>query len=147
MKVAETIENNLRKVIIDEQPLNPKYYEKMSELLEALIQKRKAEALDYAAYLQQVIELTRQIADPSGRGGAAYPKSLNTNARRALYDNLGQNEELAVRLDQTILAVRQDDWRGNLLKGRALRKAIREILPDDDKTERIFQLVKNQAEY
>lgn len=31
--VAETIENNLRKVIIDEQPVNPRYYEKMSALL------------------------------------------------------------------------------------------------------------------
>ena len=35
--VAETIENNVRKLIIDEQPINPKYYEKMSELLDALI--------------------------------------------------------------------------------------------------------------
>ena len=36
--VAETIENNLRKVIIDEQPTNPKYYEKMSVLLDELDQ-------------------------------------------------------------------------------------------------------------
>jgi type I restriction enzyme R subunit len=36
--MAETIENNLRRVIIDEQPINPKYYEKMSELLDTLIQ-------------------------------------------------------------------------------------------------------------
>ncbi|NNC27369.1 restriction endonuclease subunit R, partial [Salinisphaera sp. USBA-960] len=35
--VAETIENNVRKLIIDETPINPKYYEKMSELLDALI--------------------------------------------------------------------------------------------------------------
>ena len=29
--VAETIENNVRKLIIDEHPINPKYYDKMSE--------------------------------------------------------------------------------------------------------------------
>ena len=40
--VAETIENNVRKLIIDESPINPKYYEKMSELLDALIEQRKA---------------------------------------------------------------------------------------------------------
>jgi len=34
-------------VIIDEQPLNPKYYDKMSELLDPLMQQRKEEALDY----------------------------------------------------------------------------------------------------
>ncbi|WP_292727710.1 hypothetical protein [Methanoculleus sp.] len=28
--VSETIENNVRKLIIDETPINPKYYEKMS---------------------------------------------------------------------------------------------------------------------
>ncbi len=31
--MAETIENNLRRVIIDERPTNPMYYEKMSALL------------------------------------------------------------------------------------------------------------------
>jgi type I restriction enzyme R subunit len=45
--MAETIENNMRKVIIDEQPINPKYYEKMSELLDALIEQRRKEALTY----------------------------------------------------------------------------------------------------
>ena len=49
--VAETIENNVRKLIIDEQPINPKYYEKMSELLDALIEQRRQEALDYQKYL------------------------------------------------------------------------------------------------
>jgi type I restriction enzyme R subunit len=39
--MAETIENNVRKLIIDETPVNPKYYEKMSELLDALIQARR----------------------------------------------------------------------------------------------------------
>ncbi|MFQ5705731.1 MAG: type I restriction endonuclease subunit R, partial [Gemmatimonadales bacterium] len=34
--MAETIENNVRRLIIDESAVNPKYYEKMSELLDAL---------------------------------------------------------------------------------------------------------------
>jgi type I restriction enzyme R subunit len=39
--VAEVIENNVRKLIIDEQPINPKYYERMSQLLDALIEQRQ----------------------------------------------------------------------------------------------------------
>ena len=39
--VAETIENNVRRLIVDEMAVNPKYYEKMSAVLEALIQRRK----------------------------------------------------------------------------------------------------------
>src|SRR5213592_1902981 len=42
--MAETIENNVRKVIIDERGVNPRYYEKMSQLLDALIQARRRDA-------------------------------------------------------------------------------------------------------
>ena len=45
--MAEAIENNVRRLIIDEMPVNPKYFEKMSELLEALIKERKEKALHY----------------------------------------------------------------------------------------------------
>ena len=38
--VAETIANNMRKVIIDERATNPKYYDSMSELLDALIEEQ-----------------------------------------------------------------------------------------------------------
>ena len=47
--MAETIENNLRRVIIEEMPTNPSYYEKMSELLDTLIQERQHQAQEYAA--------------------------------------------------------------------------------------------------
>jgi type I restriction enzyme R subunit len=63
--VAETIENNVRNLIIDEQPINPKYYEKMSELLDALIEQRKKEALDYQEYLAMIVDLTRKAKNPS----------------------------------------------------------------------------------
>src|SRR5213596_3793106 len=53
--VAETIENNVRKLIIDESPINPKYYEKMSELLDALIQQRRQEAIAYEEYLRRIV--------------------------------------------------------------------------------------------
>lgn len=73
--VAETIENNVRKLIIDESPINPKYYEKMSELLDALIAQRKAEAIDYQEYLRRIVELTKKAKDPAA---GAYPKEMNT---------------------------------------------------------------------
>ena len=39
--MAEAIENNVRKAIVDENPVNPKYYEQMSVLLDELIQQRR----------------------------------------------------------------------------------------------------------
>ena len=84
--VAETIENNVRKLIIDEQPINPKYYEKMSELLDALIEQRQQGALDYRKYLDKIVELAKKVKNPAGE---SYPKVLNTPARQALYNDLG----------------------------------------------------------
>jgi type I restriction enzyme R subunit len=126
--VAETIENNVRRLIIDESPINPKYYEKMSELLDALIEQRRQEALDYAAYLARIVELTRQAK--SGPAAAAYPSALDTPARRALYDNLERNEALALAVDAAVRANRQDDWRNNPFKVKKVRNAIREALLD-----------------
>ncbi len=127
--VAETIENNVRRLIIDESPINPKYYEKMSELLDALIQQRRQEALDYAAYLAKIVELTRQAK--SGPAAAAYPSALDSPAKRALYDNLEKNEALALAVDIAVRYNRQDDWRNNPFKVKKVRNAIREALLSD----------------
>jgi type I restriction enzyme R subunit len=143
--VAETIENNVRKLIIDEQPINPKYYEKMSELLDALIEQRKKEALDYQRYLEKIVELAKRVKNPSRE---SYPMALNTPAKRALYDNLGQDEALALEVDRAVRESRQDEWRSNAVKVRKVRIAIKSVLQDDEAlTEKILELAKNQNEY
>jgi type I restriction enzyme R subunit len=67
--------------------------------------------------------LTRKIKNPTE--DSAYPVSLNTNAKRAFYDNFGKNEALALAIDSAILASRQDDWRGNVFKIRRVKNAIK----------------------
>lgn len=59
--VAEVIVNNVRRLIIDESPVNPKYYEKMSQLLDALIQRRHEEAISYRQYLEEVTQIAREL--------------------------------------------------------------------------------------
>jgi type I restriction enzyme R subunit len=172
--VAESIENNVRKLIIDEQPINPKYYEKMSELLDALIEQRRQEALEYQEYLRKIVELTRKVANPEVGGN--YPSAINTSGKRALYDNLGNNETLALAVDEAVRASRQDDWRGNVFKVKRVKNAIKAALEttglqagygadasnftgiregptvyvtesSEERVERIVALVKNQDEY
>ena len=121
--VAEAIENNVRRLIIDEQPINPKYYEKMSQLLDALIRQRRKEALDYQEYLRRIVELTKKVANPEA--GGTYPGDMNTPGRRALYDNLDGNETLTIAIDAAVRANRQDDWRSNPFKVKRVRNAIR----------------------
>lgn len=52
---AEIIENNVRKLIVEEKPTNPKYYENMSALLEEVIRQRKAAAISYEEYLKKLL--------------------------------------------------------------------------------------------
>lgn len=148
--MAETIENNLRKVIIEESPTNPMYYEKMSVLLDELIKMRKEASLEYEKYLNEIISLSGKVKKPNKTND--YPTPINTNAKRALFDNLGRNEAMAVELDNKILTTKKDGWRDNIQKSKAVRNAITEVLKkysieDDNEVHRIFDLVKNQRDY
>lgn len=143
--VAETMENNVRKVIIEESQTNPKYFERMSKLLEELIRQRKEEVIAYKEYLEKIKQLAGDVSNPMGT--TDYPTSLNSNAKRALYDNLEQNEILALALDNVIKTNKMDGWRDGGLKEKKLRLAINEVIKDDETTAVIMQIVKAQSEY
>ena len=55
--ISETIENNIRSVLLKGQLNDPVFFEKMSNLLDQIIQQRKSQALDYEAYLARIAEL------------------------------------------------------------------------------------------
>jgi type I restriction enzyme R subunit len=148
--VAETIENNVRRLIIDETPVNPKYYEKMSELLDALILQRKQHALEYKAFLARIIALARQTANPGS--GAKYPADINSQPLRALFDNLPGTDDdrrnTAKEVDEAVRASAQADWRGHTFKERKVRNALKSVLGDDETLlNQLLDIVKNQREY
>jgi len=96
--VAETIENNVRKLIIDESPVDPAYYDKMSKLLDALIEQRRKGVVSYVEYLVKAANLARQVSTPGG-SGHEYPPTINTPALRALFNNTkGYSADLAIAL-------------------------------------------------
>jgi type I restriction enzyme R subunit len=144
--VAETIENNVRKLIIDESPVNPKYYDKMSVLLDELVAQRRREAINYREYLEKIVELAKKLKDPTS--GAAYPKTLNTASKRALFDNLEKNEDLALAVDQAVRDNAQAGWRQNIFKVRKVRNAVKAALGNRaDRTGDILEIVKAQHDY
>jgi len=144
--MAETIENNVRRLIIDEMAVNPKYYEKMSQLLDALILQRKKEALDYKVYLSRIVELTKRAGRPEGQ--SSYPPGINSPARRALFDNLDQDENLAIRVDTAIRSVKKDDWRGMRAKRIEVRNAIKSVLGNDDAlVDAVYRIAESQRDY
>ena len=146
--MAETIENNMRKVIIDGQPINPKYYEKMSELLDALIVQRRDEAISYQEYLEEIKKIAEGLNTTKQTTGA-YPSSMDTRAKQSLYDNLGKDEVLVSRVDAAVRYTKKADWKTNRFKQREVEHAIRDELGEEYGTEfkDILDLVKNQPEY
>lgn len=147
--MAETIENNVRKVIIDSQPINPKYYEKMSELLDALIKQRRAEAISYEEYLKEVKRLAGSVVKPEGSTEASqYPDTMNTRAKQSLFDNLGQNDELVIRLDTAIRHTKKADWKNNRFKRLELENAVKEELGEYGiNIKDVMILIGSQPEY
>lgn len=148
--MAETIENNLRRVIIEESLANPAYYEKMSTLLKELIQLRKEATIEYEEYLKRIISLAGQTIKPESTN--AYPTTVNTEAKRAFYDNIGKNEALTTDLDEKIKTTKKDGWRSHPQKTKAVRYAIQEVLDQHEvqepSTDFVLNLViKHENEY
>ncbi len=143
--MAETIENNMRKVIIDEQSINPKYYEKMSELLDALIAQRREEAFSYEAYLREVKKLAGKITQADT---TTYPDSMDTRGKQALYDNYGKDEILVSKVDSAVHSTKKDGWKSNPIKARNIKYAVEEQLAGYGvDVDGLMELVKNQSEY
>jgi type I restriction enzyme R subunit len=166
--VAETIANNVRSKIVQEQLNNPAFYEKMSELLKEIIDDLRAKRISYEQFLKQIAELAKQVH--TGADSKASPK-LDTPGKRALYDNLlpkaggedgnvmkdeaatyGDDAEialnLALQIDAVVKQVRPAGWRGVKSRENIIKAALMNLLNDDKgRVERIFLILVAQKEY
>jgi len=142
--IAETIENNVRSKIIKEHLNDPAFYDKMSSLLDEIIASRKAKALEYEEYLKRIAEIAQRVE--AGQAQEA-PPTLNTPGKRALYNNLGQDEDLALRIDEAVRRSRPDGWRGVQPREQLIKAELYKILQDFAEVERVFLIVKAQKEY
>ena len=142
--VAEAIENNVRSKIVKEHLSDPAFYEAMSALLDEIIQARKSKALEYEAYLKRIAELAMRVQ--AGHVDE-LPKTLDTPGKRALYNNLGHDEALALRVDETVKRMRPDGWRDVQAREQVIKAALYGVLQDIAEVERIFLIVRAQTEY
>lgn len=142
--IAETIENNVRSKIVKERLNDPDFFDRISKLLEEIIRDRRAKALDYEAYLKRMADVVKTLA--AGKTDDT-PDRLDTPGKRALYNNLSKDEELALRIDEAVKTSRSDDWRGVEPKERAIKAALYLELQDKDEVERVFVIIKAQREY
>ncbi|AJD52761.1 type I restriction-modification system restriction subunit [Thalassospira xiamenensis M-5 = DSM 17429] len=142
--IAETIENNVRRKIIKEHLNDPAYYEKISALLDEIIAARKAKAIEYEEYLKRIADIACKVEE--GQPNDA-PENLDTPGKRALYNNLDNNEDLTLQVDAKVKLIRPHDWRGVQAKELVIKGALFEILGDEALVETIFAILKANQEY
>ena len=132
--VAETIENNIGKEIVERTQSNPKYYEKMSALLRELIEKRKNDVINYEEYLRQIVELARKVHKPES--STEYPPEIwESAAKRAFYDHLNGDTVVANQIYDAVMSSKQDNFRGSKIKERKIWRAIRAVVKDDQEAD------------
>jgi type I site-specific restriction-modification system R (restriction) subunit len=112
--------------------------------IKELIRARREKAIDYEAYLTRIAELATRV-----QAGHAdeIPKTLNTPGKRALYNNLDHNEELALRIDEAVKRIRPDSWRDVQAREQVIKAELYRVLQDVGEVERIFMIIKAQTEY
>lgn len=143
---AEAIENNIRKKVVEKILINPKYYEKMSTILDELIKARRDGAIAYEKLLEHYVELVKKTESPENN--PRYPESIrHSGALRALFDNCGEDEALALAIDKAVRESKQADFRHNEFKERRIKQALYRVLSDKDEVERVYNIVVEQGEY
>jgi type I restriction enzyme R subunit len=122
----------------------------MSQLLEEIIRSRKDKSVDYSRYLNKIVELVRNIRNPTNL--ATYPNTIDSKSKRALYDNLDSNEKAALKVNEAILRNKPYGWRGNRIKEKTVKLAIKSALAefgidDEAQVESVLALARYQDEY
>jgi len=139
-------ENNIRRKIVAKMPMNPKYYARMSEILEQIILDRKKGVIAYKSLLELYAELAKNSANPEQN--THYPESIRgSGALRMFYDNCGEDEGMAHNLDKAVRENKQDGFRTNQVKQNRIKRALSRIIDDNNEVERLFKLIMTQEEY
>lgn len=120
---AEAIASNVRKYIIRKRDANPDYYDKLSEKLNKILGEMKQHTHEYKEQLRKLVEILREIRSSQKE----YPSDINTDGKKALYDNLDNNEILALHTYFAIKEKAETGFREHRLRQKSLRKSIERV--------------------
>ena len=147
--VAEILAANMRKMIISERPNNPAYFDKMSVLLNQLLQEQREGKIQYRELIEKLIEKLKEVRSGTKK---KYPESIDTKGKQALFDNLNEDETLALAVHNTVKANARHGFRdmsNGGLKMKALRKSVEQVLKNESTVniDNIMQIIIAQSEY
>ena len=140
---AETITSNVRRVINRKHDQNPEEYDRLSERLNRLLKEMRVGTKEYKEVLRQLIDIAKEIH----MGTNNYPDNINTPGKRALYDNLGKDAELAESIYNTVKANAQMNWRTVDARRRLLQKKVKQVLPEGVDADLVMSIITANAEF
>jgi len=166
--IAEGIINNVRKTIIRDQLTDPRFYDRMSKLLDDLIRQSRADTAAYEEFLRKAEALVRRLAEKQPEAGV--PAALHGRREATvIYNNLPRilafmsrgsriadspvhfetmASELALQIDLVMRERAPAGWKGDQAREAEVLNALFPLLDRNrDATRALFELVKNQPGY
>ena len=141
--VAETMAANVRRVINRKRESNPEEYKKFSERINRLLEEYQQEKLEYKELLKSIKALAEEI-----RKGENVDPRINSEGKKALYDNLGKNVDLALMLNGVIEANAAHGFRTSEVRKKKLFIAIKNALVGTTfDPEKILNIVIHNPEF
>lgn len=121
--VAETMAANVRRVINRKRESNPEEYKKFSERINRLLDEYQQAKVEYKELLKSIKALAEEI-----RKGEEVDPRINSEGKKALYDNLGKNVDLALMVNGVIEANAAHGFRTSEVRKKKLLIAIKNAL-------------------
>ena len=159
--IAEGVINNIRKTIIRDQLTDPRFYEKMSKLLDDLIKQQRDDTTNYEDFLRKAEELVKQLSkkDPA----SDVPVRLHNHTEAiVLFNNLptipsdnfecpqddDEKADLVLDIDRAMRENAPAGWVGDETRESQVLNALFPLLNRDrTATRAIFDIIKNQSGY
>ena len=140
---AEVITSNVRRVINRKHDQNPEEYDRLSARLNRLLKEMREGTKEYKEVLKELIEIARQLH----RGTNDYPEGIDTAGKRALYDNLGKDADVAATVYNTIKENAQTNFRSVPARMKLLKRAVKAVLPEGTDIEYIMSIIIANNEF
>lgn len=141
--VAETMGANVRRVINRKRESNPEEYKYFSERINRLLEEYHQEKLEYKELLKSIRALANEIKNQQ-----SVDPRINSEGKKALYDNLGKDVELALKMNDVIIANAAHGFRTSEVRKKKLYLAIKKALEGTGfSPDAILNIVIHNPEY
>lgn len=141
--VAETLVANSRRVINRKREQNPAEYERLSDQLKRLLKEMREGILEYKDFLRQIVEINEALR----HGEKSIDPRINSDLKKALYDNLENNVDLALKVNETAVRYAAPGFEDNPNFSRSLRMRLDVALQGDkEKSEIAYRILTAHKE-